>query len=191
MRTMLWVTFALLVPCGATSRLSAQTSHNWAAAERAILRLSPSRFPQLPPAVREELERRRCTIPQTYFPGPPHNVIAGAFAQPGQRDWAVVCSVNGRSTILVFWAGWLKTPPAELAPIDDSHFLQTIGEDKIGYSRAIDRVDPAWIRVYAKEYGGPLPKRLDHDGINEAFLEKASHVHYHEDGEWQELAGYD
>jgi hypothetical protein len=191
MRTILSVTFALLASSGAASQLSAQTGLDWAAAEQAILRLPPSRFPQLPRAVREELDQRRCTIPQTYFPGPPHNVIEGAFARPGQRDWAVVCSLNRRSTILVFWAGKLTPPPAELAPMDDSHFLQTIGDGKIGYSRAIDRVNPAWIRVYAQEYGGPLPKRLDHDGINDAFLEKASQVLYQEDGGWQELAGYD
>jgi hypothetical protein len=75
--------------------------------------------------------------------------------------------------------------------MDDSHFLQTIGDGKIGYSRAIDRVDTAWIRVYAEAYVGPLPKRLDHEGIHDAFLEKASHVHYYEDRAWHELAGYD
>lgn len=189
--SILYAAFAVLLSSGAVSWLSAQTSHDWAAAEQAIRRLPPSRFPQLPPGVRKDLETRRCTIPQTYFPGPPHNVVSGAFARRGQRDWAVLCSVAGRSTILVYWAGSITPRPTELAPVDDSHFLQTIGDDQIGFSRAIDRVDTTWIRVHAEEYGGPLPQRLDHEGINDAFLEKASHVFFYEDGAWQELAGYD
>jgi hypothetical protein len=191
MRPSLCTTFAILVLCGAASRLCAQTSADWAAAERAIRRLLPSHFPQLPPAVREDIERRRCTIPQTYFPGPPHGVISGAFARAGQRDWAVLCSRDGRSTILVFWAGGMTPAPAELAPADDRHFLQTIGNGQIGYSRAIDRVHGAWILDQAKEYGGPLPKRLNHDGIDDAFVEKGSQVLYYEDGVWLELAGSD
>jgi hypothetical protein len=43
----------------------------------------------------------------------------------------------------------------------------------------------------AKEYGGPLPKRLNHDGIDDAFVEKGSQVLYYEDGVWLELAGSD
>lgn len=191
MQPILWATVGLLVSCGIALPVHAQTPNDWAAAARSIRRLPPSGFPQLPRAVQAALEKRRCTIPQSFYPKRPHNVVSGSFARPGQRDWAVLCSVGGRSTILVFWAGGATPAPAELAPTDDAVFLQGIGDGQIGYSRAIDRVDTAWIREHAEAYDGPLPKRLDHDGINDAFVEKASQVFYYEDGAWQELAGSD
>ena len=186
-----YVTLVMLVWCGVALPVQAQTGDEWAAAARAIRRLPPSAFPQLPRAVRDALEKRRCTIPQAFYPERPHNVVSGAFARPGQQDWAVLCSVDGRSAILVFWASGVTPAPAELASVDDATFLQGIGNDQIGYSRAIGRADTAWIREHAEEYDGPLPKRLDHDGINDAFVEKASQVLYYEDGAWQGLAGSD
>src|SRR4051812_15288168 len=66
---------------------------------------SPSQFRELPPRVVKELERRHCTVPQPHPATGGTNVIRGAFARAGQADWAVMCSVNGASSILVFWAG--------------------------------------------------------------------------------------
>ena len=63
-------------------------------AERRIVRLPPSAFPQLPHNVVTELERRGCTIPQEAFTRKPHNVVKGNFAKPGQVDWAVHCDEN-------------------------------------------------------------------------------------------------
>ena len=65
-----------------------------------------------------ELQRRGCTIPQTAFTKKPHNVIRGEFAKPGQTDWALLCSIKGVSTILVFWNGSEKNP-AEIAKMED------------------------------------------------------------------------
>jgi len=191
MQPIRYATVGLLVSCGAALPIHAQTRDDWAAAARAIRRLPPDAFPQLPRAVRDALKQRRCTVPQSFYPERPHNVVSGTFARPRQRDWAVLCSVDGRSAILVFWAGGVAPAPAELAPADDATFLQGIGDGKIGYSRAIDRADTAWIRGHAEAYDGPLPKRLDHDGINDAFVEKGSQVLYYEDRAWQELAGSD
>src|ERR1700722_1679434 len=72
-------------------------------AERRIVKLPPTAFTELPRNVVRELERRGCTIPQEAFTKKPHNVIKGAFAKPGQLDWAVLCSVKGVSMILIFW----------------------------------------------------------------------------------------
>jgi hypothetical protein len=191
MRPIFYVSVGMLISCGVALPVHAQTRNDWAAAARAIRRLPPSSFPQLPRVIQDALEKRRCTIPQSFYPERLHNVVSGSFARLGQRDWAVLCSVDGRSTILVFWAGRVTPPPAELAPADDATFLQGIGNGKIGYSRAIDRADTAWIREHAEAYDGPLPKRLDHDGIDDAFVEKASQVFYYEDGAWHGLAGSD
>jgi hypothetical protein len=69
-------------------------------AERRIVRVPPTSFPELPRNVVRELERRGCTIPQDALTKKPHNVIKGAFAKPGQVDWAVLCSIKGVWTIL-------------------------------------------------------------------------------------------
>jgi hypothetical protein len=71
MRAMLAATFALLISSAAAARLTAQAPEDWAAAERAIRRLPPGQFPQLPLPVRQDLERRHCTIPQTLDGGSP------------------------------------------------------------------------------------------------------------------------
>jgi len=107
---------------------------NFDDAERRIVRLPPTAFPQLPRNVIGELQHRGCTVPQGTFTKKPHNVIRGEFAKPGQTDWAVLCSVKGVSTILVFWNGSGNRPGA-LAPTEDRNFLQGITPDKIGYSR--------------------------------------------------------
>jgi hypothetical protein len=81
-------------------------------AERRIVRLAPTAFPELPGTVVQELKRRGCTIPQEAFAKKPGNVIQGQFAKVGQTDWAVLCSVKGVSTILVFWNGSELNPPS-------------------------------------------------------------------------------
>src|SRR5947208_17097962 len=50
-----------------------------------------------------------------------NNVIKGEFARPGQTDWAVLCSVKGVSTILVFWNGSENNPAALLPAADSNH----------------------------------------------------------------------
>src|SRR5262249_47975777 len=68
-----------------------------------IVQLSPAAIPGLPANLVKELERRGCTIPQEAPTKKSSNVIKGAFAKPGQTDWAALCSVNGGSTTLGFW----------------------------------------------------------------------------------------
>ena len=87
-------------------RLHAQ--NQWARADSATERLVPSRFHEMPVAVRRDLEGRGCRVPQV--PGPhsdekPHNVIVGAFTAAGRHDWAVLCSISGVSRILVYRRG--------------------------------------------------------------------------------------
>lgn len=165
---------------------------DWAAAERNIVRLKPSAFQSLPPAVRAYLEKRTCTIPQApEIDQQPNNVIRGRFTSAGQQDIAVLCSVKGTSTVLVFRGG-SDSSVAELAPAADKGFLQTTGPNTIAFSRVIGVASPAMIREYYKGFGGPTPPaRLDHDGVEDAFAGKASIVRYWFDGKWLELAGMD
>src|SRR2546425_5507102 len=66
-----------------------------------------------------------------------NNVIKGEFAKPGQTDWAVLCSVKGISTILVFWNG-SENNPAAIAPMEDRNYVQGVGSNQLAYSRGID-----------------------------------------------------
>jgi hypothetical protein len=159
--------------------------------EMPITRLSPAAFLELPANLVQELQRRQCTIPQETFSKGRNNVIKGEFAKRGQIDWAVLCSVNGISTILVFWNGSEKSPAA-VAPKEDGGYLQGIGGDQFGYSRGIEPMGTADIERYhdPDHLGIPLPP-IDHHGINDQYIGKAFLVWYYYDGRWLKVAGGD
>lgn len=159
-------------------------------AEAHIVRLRPSAFANLPAGVVRELERRGCRVPQTGFQKTPHNAIEGSFAKPGQTDWAVLCSVRGVSTILVFWNGSGKNPAA-IAPFEDRIFLQGDGAGKIVYSRVISPANEDFTMTHYRAYGGPKPPPVDHQGIDDAFAEKGSTTWYFYRGMWLMLSGAD
>jgi hypothetical protein len=167
----------------------------WEEGDRAVLRLPPNTFAQLPAKIIADLNRRGCTVPQTFLGvGPnklgPHNVIKGEFAKPRQTDWAVLCSVNLVSSILVFWNG-SGTDVSEIEKREDVQYLEGTGDNRIVYTRLITPVGAQFIKERAVGNGGPEPPPLDHQGINDAMLEKASVVQYLCNGEWLALSGDD
>ena len=159
-------------------------------AERQILRLSPSAFPKLPKEVLADLKRRGCLIPQVPHGNESHNVIKGQFAKPGQTDWAILCSIEGVSSILVYWKGSAANP-AQIEEMDDIVRLQDSGADGMVYSREIASVGRAYILQHYQAYGGTKPPPIDHQGINDAFVEKGSVVFYFYGGKWLQLTGAD
>ena len=165
---------------------------DWERADAEIPRLSPSVFSDVPIAIRRELGRRGCRIPQSFATKTPHNVIRGRFTAANRQDVAALCSKSGSSSILVFRGG-STADVAELAKEEDRGRLQTIdGDGNIGYSRAIDVADPKYIRDRQARYSGPpVPPSLDHDGINDLFVEKASVVWYWYGRRWWQLQGAD
>lgn len=174
-----------------TSQVKAQDK--WQIADEATVRLKPAAFSQLPQNIVSYLETRGCTVPQIFGETEPHNVIRGEFAKGGQFDWAVLCSRNRVSSILVFWNGSTKSV-AEFARAKDRNFLQTgAGDDgsKAIFSRAIGVVDKDYILEHYREYNGPKPPPIKHQGINDAYVEKASTVHYFYRGKWLQLQGAD
>lgn len=162
----------------------------WELADRQVVRLAPARFTALPSAIITELQRRGCTIPQVPEIAGLHNVIRSEFARPGQQDWAVLCSVNRISSVLVFWNGSASNP-AVLATMKDIDRLQSWGGERIIYSRLLSPVDAKWIMEHHRGFGGPTPPPMDHLGIDDAFWGKASGVHYLYDGKWLRLQGAD
>lgn len=164
----------------------------WAEAEAAIQRLSPEAFPDLPASIAHALDQRGCAVPQaSWLNTEPHNVVRGAFREPGHEDdWAVLCSREGSSSILVFWGGSAEEV-AELALANDSGYLQVVGKGEIGFSRVISVVAGDAIRGYYEAFGGPAPPVTGHHGIDDSFAEKASIVHYYHQGRWLMLQGAD
>jgi hypothetical protein len=162
----------------------------WDKADLRTRRLPPSAFPQLPTRIRADLERRDCTIPQVWTNTKPGNIIHGHFRSRGQLDWAVLCSVKRVSTILVYWAGRADSVD-RLASAQDRDFLQGVGGDSIGFSRRIAVVDAAFIRRHFEQFGGPEPPPVDHEGIDDAFVGKASVVRYWYQRKWLELTAAD
>lgn len=182
---------------GASGSMQVQSADVWETADRAVLRLAPSAFPTLPQIIKRDLERRNCTVPQpapaAIGPTPDrdrlHNVIHGHFQRGRQTDWAVVCSRNRVSTILVFWGGRANNV-SELEQKPDADFLQGWGVDTIVFSRTIAVASEAHIRDYFRR-DEAKPPVLEHAGIEDIFLGKASTVWYWRTGKWVHLTGAD
>jgi hypothetical protein len=181
---------AILLPGFNPAIPSQELTRNLRGSDLQVTRLLPLAFPELPTNLRRELERRGCTIPQVWADKKPHNVIKGEFIHKGQIDWAVLCSLNRVSTILIF-RNAAEHDPLELASESDIDNLQSVAGNAIGYSRTISPVDRQFILDHYRAYGGPKPPTIDHQGINDAFVEKASVVYYFHEGKWLQLTGAD
>jgi hypothetical protein len=183
-----WLLFSFLTASNA--QIPAELQAKLDLADRQIVRLSPTTFTELPSAIVFDLQKRDCTVPQVPEIAGRHNVIRGEFAKPGQQDWAVLCSVNRVSSILVFWDGSVANP-AMMEPVADIDRLQSWTEGKTIFSRVISGVDAKYILEHFNAYGGPTPPPLDHLGIDDAFWGKASVVRYFHEGKWLQLQGAD
>jgi len=150
--------------------------------------LKPSAFADLPPAIASVLRARDCLIPQ---PGPDgaHNVIRGEFFAKGQTAWAVLCAAGGNSAILVF-RGASDSHPAEVEKSSDEIYIEKTGAG-VWYGRQLRAVGRKFIVDHYDALGGPRPPPIDHQGIDDEFLEKASVVHYWYRGQWLRLTGAD
>lgn len=179
----------------ARERQSAQQAQqDWqaradAAAGR-ILRLPVEAFPALPAAIAGVLRARHCTVPQPALGGAPRNVVHGDFFAQGEAGWAVVCSA-GESTALLVFRNDRDTNPVTLNTTDDRQYLQGLDGNNIGYSREITAADRDFILRHYHANGGPPPPPIDHQGIDDAFLEKASVTWYFYQGTWLQLSGAD
>ncbi len=184
---MFWLTWLLHFAPFVIAQTPPLTLRDFEEADRSILRLPPSAFPELPKNLRQDLERRSCTIPQVWLNQKPHNVIKGQFVRAGQVDWTVLCSVDRASTILVYRNGSALNPLAIVRERDIDK-LQGVGNNEIGYSRELAPATRAFILSHDHERAAP---QIYHDGINDAFVGKASVVRYFHKGKWIALAGAD
>ncbi len=181
--------FVLMLVFSAALQQGSLLAQDWERANTATTRLMPAAFSDLPPPVRQDLERRGCKIPQTVWKKTPHNVIRGRFISVFQTDIALLCSKAQISTILVFRNG--TTPAvAELATRPDQDFLQVVAPGNVvGYSRALGVADSAFINKHYAEDGRSRLPPVDHDGITDRFIEKGSVIWYWDGGRWLQVQG--
>ena len=102
----------------------------------------------------------------------------------------MLCSVNNSTALLAFRHD-RDTSPETVNTSEDPHYLQGLGGDNIGYSREITAAGGDLILRRHRAYGGPTPPPIDHQGIDDAFLEKASVTWYFHNGKWLPLQGAD
>jgi hypothetical protein len=182
---------ALLVAVILASAISPGLAQDrWAAADQATVRLAPAAFPALPPTIRTALEERGCTVPQVYDNPRPHNVVRGSLRSAGSVDWAVLCSINQASRVLVFWSGHPDSIEA-LGETRDVDFLQGVGGDSIGFSHEIRIVSRAELRRRLAAHREHSPVPVTHDGLEDAFVGKASGIGYYYRGRWYSFPGAD
>jgi hypothetical protein len=150
------------------------------------IRLLPlASFPTLPAAMADKLQQKNCMVPQTYEARRPENVIHGAFEKQGSEDWAVLCSINGATTLYVFF----QSQPDEPMVLRRQRDAEWLGAEMVGaYGSAwgIAVLKPSQIRA-AKP--GSNMGVIDHDAIDDAFVERSSSIHYFRNGEWTTPAG--
>ena len=150
--------------------------------------LSPTAFPELPKNIVGDLQRRHCKIPQLLHEKKV-NVIKGEFAKRGQTDWAALCEVGRTTSILIYWNG-SEINPARIGQQDDAARYEITEEGKENI-RVISAVGRREIMTHYSHSPGPKPPPIDHQGIDDAFVGKASSIAYFYNGKWIGLSGSD
>lgn len=151
-----------------------------------VQHLPPASFPDLPPAIADELNRRGCLVPQTYEAHRPENVVHGSFESAASSDWAVLCSAGGEVKLLVFF-GSDRAHPATLGSAEEIQRLQAYpGSTEMGFNWGIDSASPQ--AIHDLQIGmSPRPKRLDHDALADSVVDQKTLYHYFAQGRWRIL----
>jgi hypothetical protein len=150
-----------------------------------IRRLRPAALTTLPLAVRRDLERRSCLVPQPYDARIAKNVIHGSFTAARVSEWAVLCSVNDTSRILIYRIDRAVRLVDSLGRAWDGASVQGIGGKRWGYSRLIRTLAVPKIPLWRDDVDGhPIPQPIDHDAIEDIFEGKAADAFYYAAGRW-------
>ena len=183
--------------CVVPAVLAAQTieaqpvpSLDWMAAAEKVVRLGPVQFSFLSTPTIALLEQLDCKIPQHAFSKEPNNLITGQFLKRGQIDVALLCE-RGQTTTLLLLPNMGKGKPMPLAVSSVEGYLQVLGPDEIGFSWGIGKVPLKKFMQASKEAGCKWRSDYPPNGIDVAFIEKASTVWYLSHGGWQGCQGSD
>ncbi len=148
-----------------------------------VRHLPVSSFPNLPPAVQEQLDHRGCLIPQSYEARQPENVVHASLESSGSSDWAVLCSVHGTVSLLVFF-GSDSSQPFTLASSPETERLQSHGSSGVlGFNWAIDPASPQQVHE-AQAAMDPRPPLLDHDALADTLVDRHTIYHFYLKSAW-------
>ncbi len=140
-------------------------------------------FPDLPPAVQEQLGHRGCLIPQSYEARQPENVVHASLEHPGSTDWAVLCSAHGTVSLLIFF-GSNSSQPSTLASSPETERLQTHGSSGVlGFNWAIDPASPQDVHEAQLGMRHPPPD-LDHDALADSVIDRRTDYHFYLRNSW-------
>jgi hypothetical protein len=148
-----------------------------------IRHLPVNAFPQLPTAVQNVLNLRRCLIPQTYEAHRPENVVHASLERHGSSDWAVLCSVNGTVSLLVFFSS-SSADPMVLATAPETGRLQSNSSTGVlGFNWGIDPASPD--EIHQAQLGmRHIPPRLDHDVLADSVIDQRTIYHLYSKNTW-------
>jgi hypothetical protein len=147
-----------------------------------IRHLPVNAFPQLPSGVQDALVRRDCLIPQTYEARQPENVVNASLERQGSSDWAVLCSVDGRVSLLVFFASGGE--PMVVASAPETDRLQAhAATNVLGFNWGIDPASPETIHEAQFGMRHP-PPRLDHDALADSIIDRRTVYRAYAKGVW-------
>jgi hypothetical protein len=142
-------------------------------AAKKIVRLPPAAFRQLPLSVRRRLEADGCQIPQSPNLKAPHNVISGHFASPAQLDWAVLCSIDGDSSVRIFWGGLAGCPDFGRSFRDTGAYALDLAT--LRWRVIVHKMSPADVRALARESEIHLTAPV-HEGIEARYCESGKWI---------------
>ncbi len=155
-----------------------------------IRHLPVSSFPGLPAKVVDVLNQKGCTIPQTYEAHRPENVVHGSFKAPGSSDWALLCSVRGTVSLLVFFggeAGATSAQPIVLESAGETERLQAYpGSTTLGFDWGIDPATPEQVHSAQNGMRDP-PAKLDHDALADSRIDRTTKYHFYANTAWTVL----
>jgi hypothetical protein len=148
-----------------------------------VRHLPASSFPALSAAVAEDLVQRGCLIPQTYEAHGPENVIHGSFSRAGSKEWAVLCSVRGPVSLLVFFQG-AESSPTVLSTVAETARLEWNGaSQKMEFDWGIDTATPELVHE-AQSGMRRRPAKPDHDAIASSVVNGETVFRFYTGSAW-------
>jgi hypothetical protein len=152
-----------------------------------IRHLPVSSFPELPSEIQESLNRRGCLIPQTYEAHHPENVVHARLERAGSSDWAVLCSVKGAVSLLVFFTSGASPSFGQPVVLESARETQRLQAHEpggvLGFNWGIDTATPG--QVHEAQAGLEHRKPwLDHDALADSTLDHRTVYHFYVKNAW-------